>query len=398
MFVASEAGEWLRMHSLARDLLRRRFADLPVAEQAELHERASAWLAEHGLLEAAATHALAAGQHEQAYELAERSLYESVMARGRAGAMLEWLERLPGGELDRRPRLLLAAAWSLALGERHEQAGRMVARILERPDADEALRCECALVLAGAAVFADEPDRFAELHDPWADDRRAAPEGIDPRGGRAAASGPGGSSWPPLRDPRLLQIHANRTAFRALLEGEPALARLRQQQAPRGHVGSVSEYIGHWGEFVTGLSYLWEGQVLLAESLLRPTLARAEVDLGRRNPFACMLAALLAAAIGNATAPTTRRRCSPIGSTSSSTAACPRPCCSPTGRWHASRSPKVPSTGASSCLAPWMPSDRTAAAAPAHREPCRPGAHARAPISRRHLPRAVQPDRRLAGR
>lgn len=272
VFVASEAGEWLRMHSLARDLLRRRFADLPVGEQAELHALASTWLAEHGMLEAAATHALTAGQHERAYELAERSLYESVVARGRTSAMLEWLERLPSGELDRRPRLLLAAAWSLALGERHEQAGSMVARILDRPDADDASRCECALVLSGAAVFADEPDRFAELHDRWAD-------------------------APPLSDPRLLQIHANRTAFRALLEGEPALARLRQQQAPRGQGGRVSEYIGHWGEFVNGQSYLWEGQVLLAESLLRPTLAWAEVDLGRRSPFACMLAALLAAAV-----------------------------------------------------------------------------------------------------
>ena len=37
--------------------------------------------------------------------------------------------------------------------------------------------------------------------------------------------------------------------------------------------------------------------MLLAEKLLRPTLARAEGDLGRRSPFTCMLAAVLAAAI-----------------------------------------------------------------------------------------------------
>ena len=58
-------------------------------------------------------------------------------------------------------------------------------------------------------MFADDPDRFAELHDPWAE-------------------------APPLRDPLLLKIHANRSAFRTLIEGEPALARLRQQQAPPG--------------------------------------------------------------------------------------------------------------------------------------------------------------------
>ncbi len=230
-----------------------------------------------GLVEAAALHALAAGQREAAYDLAERSLYESLMTHGRQGTVLEWLARLPADELDRRPRLLLAAAWSLALSERHEEANRLVERILPGPAVDPALRCECALILSGAAVYADDPDRFAELHDPWAQE---APIGDAP-----------------LEDPLLLQVHANRSAFRTLLDGEPALARLRQQQAPRGGQGAAYGYLDRWGDFIVGLTYLWEGQVLLAEKLLRPTLARAEGDLGRRSPFACMLAALLAAAV-----------------------------------------------------------------------------------------------------
>ncbi len=56
-------------------------------------------------------------------------------------------------------------------------------------------------------------------------------------------------------------------------------------------------YLGRWGDFIVALSYLWEGQVLLAESLLRPTLAGVEADLGRRSAFTSMLAALLAAAV-----------------------------------------------------------------------------------------------------
>ena len=272
VFVAGEASDWLRMHALARDELRRRFGSLPAEEQAALHARAANWLADHSFLEAAARHAFASGQADKAYELAERSLYESLMARGHQGAVLEWLARLPAAELDRRPRLLLAAAWTLALSERHDEASRLVERILAQSDVDDSLRCECALILSGAAVFADEPDRFAELHDPWSRD-------------------------PPLRDPMLLQVHANRSAFRALLEGEPALARLLQQQARHGDLGPALGYISRWGEFIIGLTYLWEGQVLLAEQLLRPTLARAEGDLGRRSPFACMLASLLATAL-----------------------------------------------------------------------------------------------------
>lgn len=272
ILVASEDSEWLRLHALGRDVLRTRFARLPVRERAGLHERASAWLAEHGLLEDAARHALAAGQQEAAYDLAERCLYESLMRRGHVGAVVDWLKQLPAAELDRRPRLLLAAAWALAVGERNAEAEQLVARILAHAGGDDSLRCECALILSGAAGFADDPDRFAQLHDPWAES-------------------------PPLTDPLLLYVHANRKAFRALFEGDPAKARHCQQQAPRGEFSPAFGYVARWGEFVTALSYLWEGQVLLTENLLQPALAGAEGQLGRRNPFVCMLAALLAAAV-----------------------------------------------------------------------------------------------------
>jgi len=272
VFVAVEGREWLRMHSLARDVLRERFGALPPAQRSTMYARAADWLAAHGQLEAAAGHALSAGQTDRAYELAERSLYESLMTRGHQSSVLEWLERLPSEELDRRPRLLLAAAWSLALSERHEEAGLLVARLLAQPGVDDALRRECALILSGAAVFADDPDRFADLHDP-----------------RAEA--------PPLRNPRLLRIHANRSAFRMLLEGEPALARLRRQQAPGGDTDAGLGYLSRWGDFIVGLTYLWEGQVLLAENVLRPALAQAEAELGRRDPFVAMLGALLSAAL-----------------------------------------------------------------------------------------------------
>lgn len=271
VFVASEHSDWLRLHSLAGDALRERLQALPRREVQQLHARAAAWLAREGLLDTAAQHAFAAGDHAQAYALAERSLYESLLVQGRHTAVLEWVRRLPAEEVERRPRLQLAVAWSLAISERHEEAGRLVQRLLEQPDADDSLRWECALILGGAAMFADDPDRFVALHEPWA----ATPEG---------------------GDTRLLQIQANRLGLRALLEGQPALARLRQQQGPRSD-GHATSYLSRWGDLVISLSYVWEGQVMLAEQLLRPALAGADGDLGRRNPLSAMLAALLAGAV-----------------------------------------------------------------------------------------------------
>ena len=272
VFVASEHSDWLRLHSLAGEALRERLKAFPAEEIRALHARAAEWLAEQGLLDAAAQQALASGQEQKAYELAERSLYELMVVQGRQATVLDWVQRLPAGELERRPRLLLAGAWSLAISERHEEASRLVARLLEQPGpaADASLRWECALILGGAAMFADDPDRFVALPEPW-------PEA------------------PPGDDTRLRQIPANRLAMRALLQGEPALARLRQQQGPRSE-GNSSEHLNRWGDLIISLSYLWEGQVLLAEQMLRPALAGTDADLGRRSPLAVNLAALLAAA------------------------------------------------------------------------------------------------------
>ncbi|MDO5290093.1 MAG: LuxR C-terminal-related transcriptional regulator [Pseudomonadota bacterium] len=285
IFTSGEDGAWQRMHALARDALRQHFAALPEAQRLDMHGRAAQWLARQGLLEEAARHALTAGQHQSAYDLAERSLYESLMQRGQHTAVLDWLERMPAHELDRRPRLLMAMAWTLASSERHAQAQRFVARIQALPDVTEAMRRECALLLCGAAVFADEPDRYVQLHTPWA-------------------------QHPPPDTALLRRVHANRMAYRALLAGEPAQARhlLHLPAAPAAKPGTDSGgegglvagadggYAGHWAGLIAGLSYVWEGQVHQAGQLLAPALARAEAELGRRHRLSCMLAALLAAA------------------------------------------------------------------------------------------------------
>ncbi|BAL27478.1 transcriptional regulator, LuxR family (plasmid) [Azoarcus sp. KH32C] len=270
IFAVADDSEWCRLHMLARDALRARVAELPAAEQEQLHLRAMRWLEGRGMLEEAARHALAAGNREVAYNLAEQCLYDAAM-QGQVGTVLEWVELLPASELDKRPRLRLAAAWVLALSERHVEAERLVAHILEGADVDVGLRYECALIGSGAAYYADEPDRCLALFEPWA-------------------------NAPPSRDPALLQMHANRLSVLAILRGDPALARRHQQEVPRGAHGAGFAYSSLWGEFITGLSYLWEGQVQLVEQMMQPVLARTDESLGRRHPLSCMLAALLAAA------------------------------------------------------------------------------------------------------
>lgn len=270
LFVGAQGrDQWFRMHAMARDALRARLAALPPSTREELHRRAMQWLADNGLPEAAARHALACGEEETAYVLAQRSLHEAV-TQGHVVAVLEWLEWLPESVLERHPRLRLAMAWALALSDRQQQAESQAQAILRSTEPDEAMRFEIDLILSAAAYFADEPDRAARLLERW-------------------------GNTPPVSDPWLQQVHANRLFIRAIMAGDYAAARQFGRHAPRGDASAANRYVVRWRACLTGFSYLLEGQVLLAERALRPALAQADDDLGRRHPFSCMLAALLAA-------------------------------------------------------------------------------------------------------
>lgn len=272
VFVVGDGSEWVRLHNLVREALRSRLAKFTEDERLELHRRVMHWLADHGMTQEAARHAHEAGLCEVAYDLAEQCLYDAV-TQGHQETVLRWLELLPEAELLARPRLRLAAAWALALSERHGEAELLVRDILENPEAEPALRYECALIASGAAYYADQMDRYIALFQPWKD---APPTG---------------------QDPRLLQMHANRQAAMAIMLGDPARARRYIQSMPHGDFGQGYRYGARWGSFITGLSYIWEGQGVLGEEVLRPALGSADADLGRRHPLSCMIAALLAAAV-----------------------------------------------------------------------------------------------------
>ena len=269
LFLVAEDSAWCRLHPLAHELLLQRLQGWPAERRQPLHARAAQWLAERGMLQEAARQAHAAGQTALAFDLAERCLLDAVR-QGELVAMEQWRQLLPEQELARRPRLRLAAAWVMALGEHHRTAEQQVAPILQAAGDDAALRLECALIVSAAAYYADEVDRFVALMAPWA------------------------GAAPPTSDAWLLQSHANRMAATAILQGDPARAR-RHLQAPQPAAGA-SLYVRRWGEFLVGQSYLWEGQVRLAQQSARPALQRADADLGRRHPLAAMFAALLAAA------------------------------------------------------------------------------------------------------
>lgn len=268
IFIESVDSEWVRIHPLAREFLLGRFAGLPENRRLGLHERAASWLEIHEFSEQAARHYLLAGLTRKAYQMIEQCLYE-IMLRGQFSRVLEWLEELPAQEVQSRSRMCLAAAWSMAMSERHEEAVRLVANIRQDPATDDSTRCEAAMIIATAAYFADRPDESLALVTPWLESL-------------------------PTGEIKLQAVFANQIARLTLFQGHPEKARRIFQRAPLYAWSSGLDAIRGFGEWVVGLSYMTEGRLVPAEKALRDSLARAEQDIGRRSPVAVMLASGLA--------------------------------------------------------------------------------------------------------
>lgn len=264
-------SEWVRLHPLAREFLQARFSGFPLEYRHRLHVRAANWLEEQGFFEEAARHYLQAGQAEQAYRNIERCLYE-VTLRGQFGRVKEWIDELPAEEVESRPRLCLAAAWVLALSDRHLEAARLIGLIQEDPAADEDMRSEASAIAAAAYYFADRPDESLRIATPWMDRL------------------PNGSL-------KLRAMIANQVAVLLLLQGQPEKARRVFQRTPNYVWTPQLDAIRGLGEWVFGMTYLHEGRVLQAEAAFRDSLLRAEKDIGRRSSVAVILACGLAKAL-----------------------------------------------------------------------------------------------------
>jgi LuxR family maltose regulon positive regulatory protein len=271
LLARAEGESWMRLHALAREVLQRRFAQLPLAERQMLARKASVWYAERGLLEEAADQSFLAGDASEALALVEQST-QRMTVQGRSTAVLDWYRRLLPKEIKERPGFWGPAAWALAMSDRHDEALPLAGLILAQPKLDPRAAFEAALIGVTAAAYADRPEQIAQLLAPW-------PE-------------------PPQQvRPDILPIHLVAQSSLALLQGQPDQARLQLARVSRLDTLQAYSPVSYgFAAFTTALSYLWEGRVVLAEQALRPALTRAEERLQRDHPVACMLAALLAQA------------------------------------------------------------------------------------------------------
>jgi LuxR family maltose regulon positive regulatory protein len=158
---------WYRYHHLFAGALRARLTAEQPDRVAALHEAASRWFADEGLLEEAVAHAIAAGASERAADLIEPAL-PALQRRRQDRALRGWLEALPDDVIRARSLLSAQFAWTrLVAGDLDGVERRLqdAERALEAtPATDEQLRAlpaTIAVYRASAAQARGDADGTA---------------------------------------------------------------------------------------------------------------------------------------------------------------------------------------------------------------------------------------------
>ena len=267
-----EGRDWLRLHSMARDFLLGQFDKLPAEERRVYYERAAAWFADHGQLQDAARHALAAGNDALAVAHAAQCLFD-IAREGRLAEARDWIRRLPPPALQSDVHLQLTVAWITALGEDAASVPLLIEKIRQHPQFDDGCGFLAALISAAVGAFCDQPGRIAEALEGW-----------DHLPGWA------------------LPIHAaawvNSQANLAYLTGDFKRARQLLAHSLRSATREPGMRLAlGYGDMIFGLTHLFEGNPAKAIAVLRPRLELAEREVGRRTAVPAMLAGVLAGAL-----------------------------------------------------------------------------------------------------
>jgi serine/threonine-protein kinase PknK len=137
---------WFRYHHLFRDYLRTRLERDRGDEVDGLHRVASAWFAEHDMLNEAVEHALAAGEPARAVDLVELD-ETSLLERAGMTTLLGIVAKLPPRLIIARPRIQLVVAWANALLQRPMETRTALTRFqaaLQRSDLPPSERADPA--------------------------------------------------------------------------------------------------------------------------------------------------------------------------------------------------------------------------------------------------------------
>jgi LuxR family maltose regulon positive regulatory protein len=120
--------EWYRYHHIFKELLQKRlFIEITREEVNHLHRLASIWFQEHGLIDEAIRHSIAAKDYDMVAHLMSSGLRE-VLNREDRPTLERWLLMIPEEIIQQQPQLLIIRVWTLQFLWRFDLQAQVIKR------------------------------------------------------------------------------------------------------------------------------------------------------------------------------------------------------------------------------------------------------------------------------
>jgi len=123
-----EERRWYRYHHLFADLLRQKMHQTQAEQLKELHDKASEWYKQNGLIDQAIEHALKSKDFDQAAYLIQSQI-DVLWQRGEHGKLRRWVQALPEDLLLTEPQLGIIHAYYLHTIGEYTSAEQLLQRI-----------------------------------------------------------------------------------------------------------------------------------------------------------------------------------------------------------------------------------------------------------------------------
>ena len=142
-----DTRQWYRHHPLWAEMLQVRLKREQPEKIKMIHARAFEWFAKNDLQDEAISHALAAGEMDQAAGQIEAIAKEKVK-RGESATLQGWLSKLPHESILARPSLVIAQCWGLITDGRLDEVETLLGEINGRADVTPIQQGEVAAIRA----------------------------------------------------------------------------------------------------------------------------------------------------------------------------------------------------------------------------------------------------------
>lgn len=267
-----EAGVWYRAAPLLTDAAKH-LRLIGAEEIRSLHRRCSDWFERHGYSQAAAAHAIDAGDIQRAIQLIDQCGM-TMIANGHVTALQQWMANLPLDQLRQRPWALLSVAWAVSLLYRLDEALPLIEAVEEDlpafgSDADTALEASVAAIRVMHLSMRDEVWQACQAARAWI-----------ARFGRRG-------DWPSY-------VVDNSLSFALARLGHVHEARLVLERAYLPNFYARGPYAAIYSRCILGLIDMRDGQVRRAETNFAWALKAAETVADINSTGAVMAAGLLA--------------------------------------------------------------------------------------------------------